>query len=67
VLLCIAHDPRALHRDIAGALDITERSAYGSPWVLGPVGAVTLRESRQGWPHEVTGEVVLVVGGLHFR
>jgi DNA-binding MarR family transcriptional regulator len=29
VLLCIAHDPAARLRDIAGALGITERRAYG--------------------------------------
>jgi DNA-binding IclR family transcriptional regulator len=28
-LLCIAHDPGVRLRDIASALDITERSAYG--------------------------------------
>ena len=28
-LLCIAHDPGVRLRDIANALDITERSAYG--------------------------------------
>ena len=29
VLLCIAHDPAARLRDIAGALGITERRTYG--------------------------------------
>jgi hypothetical protein len=29
VLLCIARDPGVRLRDIAGTLDITERSAYG--------------------------------------
>jgi DNA-binding IclR family transcriptional regulator len=29
VLLCIAHDPGARLRDIAGKLGITERTAYG--------------------------------------
>jgi hypothetical protein len=29
VLLCIAHDPGARLRDIAGRLGITERSDYG--------------------------------------
>jgi DNA-binding IclR family transcriptional regulator len=28
-LLCIAHDPGARLRDLAAALDITERTAYG--------------------------------------
>jgi DNA-binding IclR family transcriptional regulator len=29
VLMCIAHDPGIRLRDIAGTLDITERTAYG--------------------------------------
>ena len=29
VLLCVAHDPGGRLRDIAGSLDITERSAFG--------------------------------------
>lgn len=29
VLLCVAHDPGVRLRDIAAALDITERSAFG--------------------------------------
>jgi DNA-binding MarR family transcriptional regulator len=29
VLLCVAHDPGFRLRDIAAALDITERSAFG--------------------------------------
>lgn len=29
VLICIAHDPGIRLRDLAGALDVTERSAYG--------------------------------------
>jgi DNA-binding IclR family transcriptional regulator len=29
VLMCIAHDPGVRLRDIAGTLDITERTAYG--------------------------------------
>ena len=29
VLLCVAHDPGVRLRDIAGSLDITERSAFG--------------------------------------
>jgi DNA-binding IclR family transcriptional regulator len=28
-LLCIAHDPNSRLRDLAAALDITERTAYG--------------------------------------
>lgn len=29
VLICIAHDPGVRLRDLAGALGVTERSAYG--------------------------------------
>jgi hypothetical protein len=34
VLLCIAHDPGARLRDIAGGLDITGRSAYGNRYQI---------------------------------
>ena len=40
VLLCIAHDPGARLRDIAAALNITERSAYGIVSVLADAGSV---------------------------
>jgi DNA-binding IclR family transcriptional regulator len=40
VLLCIAHDPGVRLRDIAAALGITERSAYGIVTDLAEAGYV---------------------------
>jgi DNA-binding IclR family transcriptional regulator len=40
VLMCIAHDPGARLRDIAGSLGITERSAYGIVTDLAGAGYV---------------------------
>ena len=40
VLLCIAHDPGVRLRDIAAALGITERSAYGIVSDLAEAGYV---------------------------
>jgi DNA-binding MarR family transcriptional regulator len=39
-LLCIAHDPGVRLRDIAGALGVTERSAYGIVTDLAEAGYV---------------------------
>lgn len=39
-LLCIAHDPGVRLRDIAAALDITERSAFGIVTELARAGYV---------------------------
>jgi DNA-binding IclR family transcriptional regulator len=41
VLLCIAHDPGVRLKDIATALGITERSAYGIVTDLAEAGYVT--------------------------
>ena len=46
VLLYIAHDPEARLRDIAAALDITERSAYAI--VNDLTGAGYVRKERDG-------------------
>ena len=40
VLLCIAHDPAARLRDVAGSLGITERSAHGIVTDLAEAGYV---------------------------
>jgi DNA-binding IclR family transcriptional regulator len=40
VLLCIAHDPGVRLRDIAGALGVSERSAYSIVTVLTEAGYV---------------------------
>ena len=39
-LVCIAHDPAVRLRDIASALDITERSAYGIVTDLASAGYI---------------------------
>lgn len=39
-LVCIAHDPAVRLRDIAAALDITERSAYGFVTDLASAGYI---------------------------
>ena len=44
-LLCIAHDPGVRLRDIAGALGITERSAYGIVSDLAEAGYVVKEKS----------------------
>ena len=46
VLLCIAQDPGVRLRDIADALDITERSAYSI--VADLTGAGYLQKEREG-------------------
>ena len=48
VLLCIAEDPGVRLRDIAGALQITERSAYGIVADLAAAGyVVKQRDGRR--------------------
>ena len=48
VLLCIAHDPRARMRDVAAAVDITERAAQRIVAELIDYGYVTrAREGRR--------------------
>jgi hypothetical protein len=57
VLLCIAHDPAVRLRDIAGALGITERRAYGIVCDLTEAGYLVKekngrRNSYQIQPHQ---------------
>ena len=47
VMLCIAHDPGVRLRDIAAALGITERSAYGIVTDL-TEGGYIVKEKRRG-------------------
>jgi len=48
VLLCIAHDPAARLRDVAGSLGITERSAHGIVTDLTEAGyVVKQRDGRR--------------------
>jgi hypothetical protein len=45
VLLCIAHDPGARLRDIAAAVGITERSAYGIVTDLAEAGYIAKQKN----------------------
>src|SRR3954470_13724115 len=52
VLLCIAHDPGARLRDIAGTLGITERTAYGIVTDLTDAGYIVKeRDGRRNRYH----------------
>src|SRR5687768_1784957 len=46
-LLCIAHDPDVRLRDIASALGVTERSAYGIVTDLAAAGYVVKENGRR--------------------
>jgi hypothetical protein len=49
-LLCIAHDPGVRLRDIASALGVTERSAYGIVTDLAAAGYVVKKKNgRRNW------------------
>jgi DNA-binding MarR family transcriptional regulator len=50
VLLCIARDPDARLRDVAGSLGITERSAHGIVSDLAEAGYVIKRPARRPAP-----------------
>ena len=53
VLLCIAHDPGVRLRDIATALDITERSAYGIVTELTDAGYVVKEKDGRRNRYEI--------------
>lgn len=53
VLLCIAHDPGVRLRDIATALDITERSAYGIVTELTDAGYVVKEKAGRRNRYEI--------------
>jgi Mn-dependent DtxR family transcriptional regulator len=59
VLLCIAHDPGARLRDIAGELGITERTAYGIVTDLTDAGYVVKSKDGRRNRYEVQGHVPL--------
>lgn len=78
VLLCVARDPGARLRDIAAALDITERSAFGIITDLVEAGYVVKgKDGRRNRYHiqahlplpesvameRTVGEVLAVLGG----
>ena len=53
VLLCIAHDPGVRLRDIATALDITERSAFGIVTELTDAGYVVKEKDGRRNRYEI--------------
>ena len=58
-LLCIAHDPGVRLRDIASALSITERSAYGIVNDLARAGYVVKVKDGRRNRYEVQGHLPL--------
>ncbi len=52
-LLVIAHDPGARLRDIAAALDVTERSAYGMVTELAEAGYVVKQKDGRRNHYEI--------------
>jgi DNA-binding IclR family transcriptional regulator len=58
-LLCIAHDPGARLRDIATALHITERSAYGIVSELAVAGYVVKKKDGRRNRYEIQGHLPL--------
>ena len=59
VLLCIAHDPEARLRDIAGELGITERTAYGIVTDLTDAGYVIKSKDGRRNRYEVQSHLPL--------
>jgi DNA-binding transcriptional ArsR family regulator len=59
VLVCIAHDPGVRLRDIAAALDITERSAYGIVTELADAGYVVKEKEGRRNRYEIHGHLPL--------
>jgi DNA-binding IclR family transcriptional regulator len=64
-LVCIARDPGVRLRDIAAALDITERSAYGIVTELAAAGYVVKEKDGRRNRYEIQGHLPLrgAVGG----
>jgi Mn-dependent DtxR family transcriptional regulator len=59
VLLCIAHDPEIRLRDIAGTLDITERSAYGIVTDLAQAGYLVKEKDGRRNRYQIQGHLPL--------
>jgi Mn-dependent DtxR family transcriptional regulator len=59
VLLCVAHDPEIRLRDIAGTLDITERSAYGIVTDLAAAGYLVKEKDGRRNRYQVQGHLPL--------
>jgi DNA-binding IclR family transcriptional regulator len=64
-LVCIAHDPGVRLRDIAAALHITERSAYGIVSELADAGYVVKEKDGRRNRYQIQGHLPLrgAVGG----
>jgi hypothetical protein len=58
-LICIAHDPGVRLRDIATALEITERSAYGIVSDLAGAGYVVKDKDGRRNRYEIQGHLPL--------
>lgn len=58
-LVCIAHDPGLRLRDIANALDITERSAYAIVTDLAEAGYIVKDRDGRRNRYEIQGHVPL--------
>jgi Mn-dependent DtxR family transcriptional regulator len=58
-LVCIAHDPGVRLRDIARALDITERSAYGIVADLVEAGYIVKDKDGRRNRYEIQGHLRL--------
>jgi len=63
VLICFANDPRLRLRDVAAALDITERSTHGIVTDLADAGYTWSREERTSQP--LSGSGAIAAAGIH--
>jgi DNA-binding IclR family transcriptional regulator len=59
VLVCIAHDPGMRLREIAAALDITERSAFGIVTELAEAGYVVKEKDGRRNRYQIQGHLPL--------
>lgn len=59
VLLCVAHEPDVRLRDIARALDITERSAYAIVTDLAEAGYLVKEKDGRRNRYEIQGHLPL--------
>jgi DNA-binding IclR family transcriptional regulator len=57
VLICIAHDPGVRLREIAAALDITERSAFGIVTELTDAGYVVKEKEGRRNRYQIQGHL----------
>lgn len=59
VLVCIAHDPGVRLRDIAAALDMTERSAYAIVTDLADAGYIVKEKDGRRNRYQIQGHLPL--------